>query len=176
MEKYKYTSSFVCVTTVSVSVRFDFVVRRNFAKQKSGSYRVYTPFLHLMHARWYFSHARVSTRSVSLAIYKMHISIAILRRGQSCIAVTNNSYRKLIQDNYRNEMLKHINCWRMYHGSLHLSHCTIPRCVVHANHWCSPCNFHKCCKYFTSTIIVLSYPDTFAFNLIDRKTRGSYRA
>lgn len=32
--------------------------------------------------------ARVSTRSVSLAIYKIHISIAILRRGQSCIAVT----------------------------------------------------------------------------------------
>lgn len=71
--------------------------------------------------------ARACLRAKCIArnLQNARISIAVLRRRYYI-----NSYRKLIQDNYPDEMLKHINCWRICHGSLHLSHCTIARCVV----------------------------------------------
>lgn len=66
--------------------------------------------------RWYLSHA--STRNVSRAIYKTRVRridrnlyVAVRRARLRARAV--NSYRKLIQDNYRDETLKHINCQRM---------------------------------------------------------------
>lgn len=58
------------------------------------------------------SHARCIVRN--LQNVPSDVSIAILRRGQSCTTVTINSWRKLIQDNYRDEMLKHINFQWIY--------------------------------------------------------------
>lgn len=97
------------------------------------------------------SHARYIVHNLQNA--PSDVSIAILRRGQSCTTVIINSWRKLIQDNNYDETLMHINRRRVACICRIAQYCNVSCTrITHAD-------FHKCCKYFASTIIVLSYSD-----------------
>lgn len=114
--KNKYTSSFICVTSRSADIRCDFVFPWNFTKQKSGSHRVYSRACFMLRMRSLIFVARVHAKRIAgnLQNAPSDVSITILHRGGSCgyrVATGHavNSFRKLIQDNYRDETLKHIN-------------------------------------------------------------------
>lgn len=97
---------------------------QNFAKQKSGTvYRArrgegevaFTFAFYRFILRVVVDICRTRPRETyrgQFAKRASDVSIAILRRGgpRVCGALCVNSYRKLIQDNYHDETLKHINC------------------------------------------------------------------
>lgn len=111
--------------------------------------------------RWYLSH--VSTRNVSCAIYKTRRPTYRSRfcgRGRPCAPRCRavNSYRKLIQDNYRD-----MKCWSILiagecRRTPFLSHCTILQRVAPTNYRIASRDSHKCREYFVSAIAAINIP------------------
>jgi len=133
-KKNKCTSPFVCVTSVSTHVRrFDFVFRRKLCEAKIVS------LLHSHTIVLYSPRAVVDIcRTCPREMYRAQFTKRAVRRidhdftvatgrASRCGEPAVNSYRKLIQDNYHDETLKHINCRRVPRFCRIARYCNVSR-------------------------------------------------